>query len=85
MYKDFILTVDYGRPHKRSTSGRYRVCAKNEKQAKSLLQTAIGFEKVQILKEDDKRLLNPKDVRREVWAGEGTYLLTPVRHDNDPL
>lgn len=84
MYKDFILTVDYGRPHKRSTSGRYRVCAKNGKQAKKLLQDAIGFGKVQILTTDDKRLLSPKDVRQEVWKN-GTYILTRTRHDNDPL
>lgn len=49
MYRDFILSVDSGNPHPHKTKGRYRVCAKSEKQAHQLLQKSIGFGKIQTI------------------------------------
>ena len=83
MYKDFILTVDRGRPHRGNTAGRYRVCAKTEKQAKALLQDAIGFGKIQILMVSDLRILKPKEVRQEIFHG-GTFLLQKAGHSTAP-
>lgn len=39
MYQDYILLVDSGRPRRGNTAGRYRVSAKNKKQAVELLRT----------------------------------------------
>ena len=83
MYKDFILTVDRGRPHRGNTAGRYRVCAKTEKQAKALLQDVIGFGKIQILMVSDLRLLKPKEDRQEIFHG-GTFLLQKAEHSTAP-
>lgn len=84
MYKDFILTVDYGRTQKRRTSGWYQVCAKNGKQAEKLLQEAIGFGKVQCRGEAKETVLKPKEVRKIV--GEpGNSRLEPATHNNEPV
>lgn len=45
MYQDYILLVDSGRPRRGNTAGRYRVSAKNKKQAVELLRNTIGFGK----------------------------------------
>ncbi|MBD5584001.1 MAG: hypothetical protein HDQ88_02880 [Clostridia bacterium] len=44
-FNNYICLVDhYRRPsRKRNTAGRYRVGAKNEKDARQMLQAAIGF------------------------------------------
>lgn len=84
MWKDYILTVDRGRPWKGNTAGRYRACARSEKEAIALTQKAIGFGKVRILTESNLRLLSPKEVRREIRKN-GRYLVLGSRHANEPL
>lgn len=86
MYRDYILTVDRGNPCPHGTSGRYRVCAKSEKQAKSLLQEQIGFGKIQILKREDQATLSRKTAVRELGVrGTSGYRQVPVRHENEPV
>lgn len=84
MWKDYILTVDRGRPWKGNTAGRYRACARSGKEAIALTQKVIGFGKVQILTESNLRLLSPKEVCREIWKND-RYLLLRARHANEPL
>lgn len=50
MSKTFVCLVDNYRrsSRQRNTKGRYLVGAKNEKQAKDLLQKTIGFGSVQV-------------------------------------
>lgn len=52
--KQYVCLVDtYRRPSRwRNTRGRYRVGAKNEKEARRLLQKAIGFGSVLVYYED---------------------------------
>lgn len=58
-YKNYIAFVDlHRRPfRRRSTRGRYRVGAKNPKQARAMVQAAIGFGSVVILKKEDQQML----------------------------
>lgn len=53
--RNFICLVDaYRRSDmRRNTAGRYRVGAKNEKQARKMLQNFIGFGSITIICEDN--------------------------------
>lgn len=82
MYQDFILTVDYGRPQKRRTSGWYQVCAKNEKQAEKLLQEAIGTGKIQCRGKAKETELKPKEVMR-IAGTPGNSHLEPIIRRNE--
>lgn len=50
MMEKYICLVDAHRTSctRRNTSGRYIVCAKNEKEAKKILQKAIGFGSISV-------------------------------------
>lgn len=89
-YKNYICLVDhYRRPSRqRNTQGRYRVGAKNPKQAKELLQKAIGFGSIQVYYEDTKLLAKYKEVWKEVYNHnhkEYPFALQPTRHANEPI
>lgn len=93
-YKNYICIVDRYRPPsmRRNTTGRYRVGAKNSKQAKELLQNAIGFGHIQVYYEDKKLLAKYKEVWREIYDKNGDiakvnhgFSLHPVRHATDPI
>lgn len=93
-YKNYICLVDYYRHSSmyRNTRGRYRVGAKNPKQAKKLLQNAIGFGHVQVYYEDKNLIAKYKEVWREILDNNGSvakinhgFSLHPVRHATDPI
>ena len=58
--RNFICLVDSYRraSRQRATMGRYRVGAKNAKQARALLQKAIGFGSVMVYYEDSSSKLS---------------------------
>jgi hypothetical protein len=67
---NYILLVDnHRRPSRqRNTAGRYRVCAKDEKQAAELLREKIGFGAIHVYyqcRDDDKNNLPYKSVMKE--------------------
>jgi hypothetical protein len=67
---NYILLVDnHRRPSRqRNTAGRYRVCAKDEKQAEELLREKIGFGAILVYyqcRDDDKNNLPYKSVMKE--------------------
>ena len=45
---NYILLVDSHKPYKRETSGRYRVGAKTEKEAITVLRNQIKFGSIQV-------------------------------------
>lgn len=60
---NYILLVDYHRPvrlRRRSTEGRYRVAAKDEKEAIKLLREKIGIGSIQVYYRCD--INDPKNV-----------------------
>ena len=74
--KTYVCLVDvYRRPERqRNTHGRYYVGAKNEKEAKKLLQEAIGFGSIQVYyvvgpHNTVDPILNHKEVKKAVWNG----------------
>lgn len=85
--KQYVCVVDgYRRPsRRRNTFGRYRVAARDEREAKDLLKKAVGFGSVQVLYEDTDAkgyLILPRgQCRIEMPDG----LLRPVRRATDPL
>lgn len=90
--KTFICCVDiHRRPSRmRNTHGRYYVGAKTEKEAKELLQKAIGFGSITIIGiQRDPRLYHCK--YKEMAKEEGCYeeqfkiKAVPVRHATDPI
>lgn len=82
MYRDFILSVDRGNPHPHKTQGRYRVCAKSEKQAHQLLQQHIGFGKLQTIAKTDSATLPKQTVVKEVFDANGlSFRHTSITHD----
>ena len=86
MYQDYILLVDSGRPRRGNTAGRYRVSAKNKKQAVELLRNTIGFGKIQVYVTTEANTLPPKAVVREVWlVGNHQFAYTQPRHNLDPV
>lgn len=86
MYRDYILLVDSGRPRRGNTAGRYRVSAKNKKQAVELLRNTIGFGKIQVYITTEENTLPPKAVVREVWVdGNHQFAYTQPRHSLDPF
>lgn len=65
---NYILLVDYHRPRKRSVSGRYRVGAKDKKEAIALLRKAIGVGSIQVYyqcRKDDPKAVAYKCVVKE--------------------
>lgn len=86
MYQDYILLVDSGRPRRGNTAGRYRVSAKNKKQAVELLRNTIGFGKIQVYITTKENTLPPKAVVREVWVdGNRQFAYTQPHHSLDPF
>lgn len=89
-HKNYIVLVDtYRRPSRcRNTYGRYRVGAKNPKEAKELVQKAIGFGSVLVYYESQTLLAGYKQVFRETFRpGKKENLgfdLEPVRHATAP-
>lgn len=90
-FKNYIVLVDsYRRSSRcRNTKGRYRVGAKNPKEARKLVQRAIGFGSAIVYYEDENLLAQYKQVFREEYtAGQKENLgfqLMPVRHANAPI
>lgn len=90
-FKNYIVLVDsYRRSSRcRNTKGRYRVGAKNPKEARKLVQRAIGFGSAIVYYEDKNLLAQYKQVFREEYtAGQKENLgfqLMPVRHANVPI
>lgn len=88
--KNYICLVDsFRRPsRRRNTAGRYRVGAKSADEAKKLLQKAVGFGSVQVLKEDDDprtaSAAKYKECFREIPAKDA-WTLAPVRRATDPI
>lgn len=85
--RNFICLVDmHRRPSRqRNTVGRYRVGAKNAKQARKLLQTAIGFGSVQVYYEDNTAassdIVPLSECRKEVFNPKtNRFDQEPVRH-----
>lgn len=89
----YICLVDaYRRPSRqRNTSGRYIVCAKNEKEAKNLLQKAIGFGSVQVYykvssgsyKQEQEIKMKQGEmykVNNDFSKGFLEFVFTPVKH-----
>lgn len=65
---NYILLVDYHRPRKRFVSGRYRVGAKDKKEAIVLLRKSIGMGSIQVYyqcRQDDPRNVAYKCVVKE--------------------
>lgn len=83
---NYILLVDtHRRPSRcRNTWGRYRVGAKTPKEARRMLQQAIGFGSVHVYYESKENLVGYKELRKETWNGSG-FTLEPVRHATAPL
>lgn len=86
MYRDFILSVDSGNPHPHKTKGRYRVCAKSEKQAHQLLQKSIGFGKIQTIAITDTATLPKQTVVKEIYDHNyRRFTQTSAIHDTNSL
>ena len=82
----------YRRPSRqRNTAGRYRVGAKTEKEAISLVREAIGFGSVEFLCWDnnsDRRKVGYKEVVKEIphnQLANGACTYEQPRHACDPL
>lgn len=89
-YKNYIVLVDtYRRPsRRRNTAGRYRVGAKNPKEAKQLVQEAIGFGSVSVYYEAPDLLAGYKQVFVEQWTPGVKenlgFILVPAHHATAP-
>lgn len=89
-FKNYIVLVDsYRRSSRcRNTKGRYRVGAKNPKEARKLVQQAIGFGSVLVYYEDANLLAKYREVLKEEYiVGRKENLgfkLMPARHVNEP-
>lgn len=84
--RTYVAIVDGHRraSRKRSTSGRYLVGAKTEKEAKKILQEAIGFGSIEILHEAAGRRTDPEMGYREI-VKMLPGACTPARHAGSPL
>lgn len=89
-YKNYIVLVDtYRRSSRcRNTQGRYRVGAKNPKEARRLVQKAIGFGSALVYYEDKTLKAGYKQVFIEQWTPGVSenfgFILAPARHANAP-
>lgn len=90
--RNFICLVDAHRraSRQRPTAGRYRVGAKNAKQARKFLQKAIGFGSVLVYYEDgtDKSsdLVPYGQCMKETYEpGMKRYAQTPAKHATAPV
>ena len=94
-FKNYICLVDYYKPLylQRRTRGRYRVGAKNEKEAKQFVQKAIGFGSVMVYYQASELLVDYKEVFREKYnpnlpnTKEKNYgfELLPIIHATAPV
>lgn len=90
-YHNYICLVDnYRRPSRqRNTKGRYRVGAKNPKQARKLLQQAIGFGSVQVYYEAKDILIGYKEIVKEVYQKDHKqnlgFIFKPIHHATAPI
>ena len=72
----YVCLVDNCRrpSRQRNTFGRYYVGAKTEKEAKKLLQTAIGFGSIQIYYKANPDGIDPimdyKEIAKAAWNGK---------------
>lgn len=86
--KNYICLVDHYRraSRQRNTAGRYRVGARTPKEAKALLQKAIGFGSVQVYYQDNKVLISQGVCKKEIFhCGKRPYYeLVDVSHANAP-
>lgn len=85
--RNFICVVDaYRRPSRcRSTKGVYRVGARDEKSAKKLLQSVIGFGSIRVDRQDNTTERSPLapmgDVHRERYnVGTGKFRQEMPKH-----
>lgn len=85
--RTYVAIVDGRRraSRKRSTSGRYLVGAKTEKEAKKILQETIGFGSIEILRQAAGRDAEPEMGHREIVRVHPSGTFTPARHANSPL
>lgn len=67
-FANYIVLVDSCKPpkFKHSTAGRYRVGAKNEKQAEQIVRDYIKFGSVQVYYKDDEMIAGYMEVIKEV-------------------
>lgn len=98
MEKYICLVDSYRRPsRKRNTAGRYIVCAKNKKEAKELLQKAIGFGSVSVyyevssegFRQEKDLVMNRRDMYKcnAISSNSNDYLqfeFVPVEHALSP-
>lgn len=90
-FKNYIVLVDsYRRSSRcRNTKGRYRVGAKNAKEARKLVQQAIGFGSAIVYYEDENLLAQYREVLKEEYiAGRKEnfgFKLMPTRRANEPI
>lgn len=89
-YTNYIVLVDsHRRPSRcRNTYGRYRVGAKNSKEARRLVQQAVGFGSVLVYYEAKDLRAGYKQVFKEQWTPGVSenygFVLTPAKHANAP-
>lgn len=62
---NYILLVDSHKPYRRETSGRYRVGAKTEKEAITVLRNKIKFGSIQVYYKCDDVVVPYKSIRKE--------------------
>jgi hypothetical protein len=89
-----IVVVDaYRRPsRRRNTAGRYRVGAKTEKEAVSLVRAAIGFGSVEFLgwerPDSNSKKVGYKEIVKEIpqtRLADTTYIQEKPRHACSPI
>lgn len=85
-HQTYLCLVDnYRRPSRqRNTKGAYFVGAKSPKQAKELLQNAIGFGSILVKGATTQAQMAYKQLQKREFNG-ATFVQKPVRHANAPL
>ncbi len=85
-HQTYLCFVDnYRRPSRqRNTKGTYFVGAKSSKQAKELLQNAIGFGSILVKGTTTQAQMAYKQLQKQEFNG-ATFVQKPVRHANAPL
>lgn len=92
VYNNYICLVDRGSPPQfaHNTKGRYRVGAKNPKEAEKILKEAIGFGSVRVYYQCNDILVGYKEAVKEVYSGNSLgfnfgFVFEPVRHATAPI
>lgn len=85
-HQTYLCFVDnYRRPSRqRNTKGAYFVGAKSPKQAKELLQKAIGFGSILVKGTTTQAQMAYKQLQKRESNG-ATFIQKPVHHANAPL